>query len=75
VMNIFNRYRPGVRWPKACEKTAWDTVKTVLCFALERFTGSVEKKLDKFGDIIYAYGRKEKYKLLECLESSRKLKG
>jgi len=38
---------------------------------LERLTGSVKKKLDKFGDIIYTHGserfgvekRKEKYKI------------
>jgi len=42
--------------PRTCEKAAWDTVNTDLCFALESLTGTVEKKLDKFGDIIYAYG-------------------
>ncbi|MGH0168978.1 UNVERIFIED_CONTAM: hypothetical protein FKN15_059057 [Acipenser sinensis] len=51
-----NGHKPGVKWPRACEKTAWDTVNTDLCFALERLSGTVEKKLDKFGDIIYAYG-------------------
>ncbi|MGH0140445.1 UNVERIFIED_CONTAM: hypothetical protein FKN15_071363 [Acipenser sinensis] len=52
-----NGHKPGVKWPRACEKTAWNTVNTDLCFALERLSGTVEKKLDKFGDIIYAYGR------------------
>ncbi|MGH0152575.1 UNVERIFIED_CONTAM: hypothetical protein FKN15_023673 [Acipenser sinensis] len=51
-----NGHKPGVKWPRACEKTAWNTVNTDLCFALERLSGTVEKKLDKFGDIIYAYG-------------------
>ncbi|MGH0166692.1 UNVERIFIED_CONTAM: hypothetical protein FKN15_053682 [Acipenser sinensis] len=51
-----NGHKPGVKWPRACEKTAWDTVNTDLCVALERLSGTVEKKLDKFGDIIYAYG-------------------
>ncbi|MGH0158657.1 UNVERIFIED_CONTAM: hypothetical protein FKN15_046358 [Acipenser sinensis] len=51
-----NGHKPGVKWPRACEKTAWDTVNTDLCFVLERLRGTVEKKLDKFGDIIYAYG-------------------
>jgi len=49
-------HRPGVRWPRAYEKAAWDTVNTDLCFALERLTGTVEKKLYKFGGIIYEYG-------------------
>ncbi|MGH0156688.1 UNVERIFIED_CONTAM: hypothetical protein FKN15_040623 [Acipenser sinensis] len=52
-----NGHKPGVKWPRACEKTAWNTVNTDLCFALERLSGTVEKKLDKFGDIIYAYGK------------------
>jgi len=54
--NNLNRHRPGVRWPRACEKTAWDMVNTDLCFTLERLTSTVEKKLDTFGDIIYTYG-------------------
>jgi len=46
---------------------------------LERLTGTVEQKLDKFGDIIYAYGserfgveeRKENELLLKCLYGSK----
>ncbi|MGH0127225.1 UNVERIFIED_CONTAM: hypothetical protein FKN15_074920 [Acipenser sinensis] len=53
-----NRHKPGVKWPRACEKTAWDTVNPDVCFALARLSGKVEKKLDKFGDIIYTYGSK-----------------
>jgi len=33
-----------------------DTVNTDLCFALERLTGKIEKKLDTFWDYIYTYG-------------------
>ncbi|MBN3273752.1 SNX3 protein, partial [Polyodon spathula] len=51
-----NGQKPGVKWPRACERTAWDTVNTDLCFTLERLNGTVEKKLDKFGDIVYAFG-------------------
>jgi len=64
---------PGVRWPRACEKTAWDMVNTDLCFALEILTGTGEKKswinlgtsfthleVERFG---VEKGRK-KYKLL-----------
>jgi len=25
-----NRHRPGVRWPRACVKTSWDSVNTDL---------------------------------------------
>jgi len=48
-----NGHRPGVRWPRACEKPAWDTVNTDLCFELERLPGTVENKLDKYRDIIW----------------------
>ncbi|MGH0176634.1 UNVERIFIED_CONTAM: hypothetical protein FKN15_014731 [Acipenser sinensis] len=37
-----NGHKPGVKWPRACEKTAWNTVNTDLCFALERLSGTVE---------------------------------
>ncbi|MGH0137372.1 UNVERIFIED_CONTAM: hypothetical protein FKN15_040241 [Acipenser sinensis] len=67
-----NGHKPGVKWPRACEKTAWNTVNTDLCFALERLSGTVEKKLDKFGDIIYAYGSESNLVLLRFVHQKKK---
>ena len=48
--------RPLVRWPKACDKTLWKEVNTDLCNILEGIRGTTMKKLERMGDLIYAYG-------------------
>ncbi|KAI5086482.1 hypothetical protein C0J45_23354, partial [Silurus meridionalis] len=48
--------RPLVKWPKACNKTMWKEANTDLCNMLEAIRGTALKKLERMGDLIYAYG-------------------
>ena len=48
--------RPTVKWPKSCDKTLWEEVNTDLCNILEGIRGSTMKKLERMGNLIYAYG-------------------
>ncbi|XP_035848687.1 uncharacterized protein LOC118493289 [Sander lucioperca] len=48
--------RPLVKWPKACDKTLWKERNTDLCNILEGIRGTTMKKLERMGDLIYAYG-------------------
>lgn len=49
-------HRPYVKWPGASDKKLWETVNTDLTLTLEKLRGTVEKKLERMGDIIYEYG-------------------
>ena len=48
--------RPLVKWPKSCDKTLWKEVNADLCSILEGIRGTTLKKLEKMGDLMYAYG-------------------
>ena len=48
--------KPRVKWPGASEKKQWETINRDLTSVLQRMSGTVERKLDKMGDIIYSYG-------------------
>lgn len=45
-----------MKWPKSCDKTLWKEVNTDLCNILEGIRGSTMKKLERMGNLIYAYG-------------------
>lgn len=45
-----------MNWPGACEKGIWATVNSDLRGALERLKGTVERKVEKMGGLIYKYG-------------------
>jgi hypothetical protein len=49
-------HRLYVKWPGASDKKLWETVNTDLTLTLEKLRGTVEKKLERMGDIIYEYG-------------------
>lgn len=49
-------YRLRVKWPGAVEKKLWETVNNDLSLTLHQLRGTVEKKLEKMGDIMYQYG-------------------
>lgn len=57
-------YRLPVKWPGAAEKKLWETVNNDLTLSLEQLRGTVEKKLEKMGNIIYEYGA-ERFGVLE----------
>ncbi|KAE8301041.1 hypothetical protein D5F01_LYC01192 [Larimichthys crocea] len=48
--------KPRVKWPGAAEKKLWESVNSDLIQSLEQLRGTVEKKLEKMGNIIYQYG-------------------
>lgn len=48
--------KPIVKWPKSCDKTLWKEVNTDLCNILEGIRGVTIKKLERMGNLIYAYG-------------------
>ena len=48
--------KPQVKWPGASEKKQWETINRDLTSVLQSISGTVERKLDKMGDIIYSYG-------------------
>lgn len=48
-------HRPHVKWPGA-DKKLWQTVNTDLTLTLEQLQGTLEKKLERIGDVIYKYG-------------------
>lgn len=52
-------WRPLVKWPKSCDKTLWKEVNTDLCNILEGIKGTTMKKLERMGDLIYAYDMKQ----------------
>ncbi|KAJ8385450.1 hypothetical protein AAFF_G00189020 [Aldrovandia affinis] len=43
-------------WPKSSSKKEWATVDADLIKILDGVKGTVEKKLEKIGDLIYVYG-------------------
>lgn len=45
-----------VKWPGAGDKKLWETINTDLILSLEQLRGTVEKKLERMGDVIYQYG-------------------
>ncbi|KAJ8400437.1 hypothetical protein AAFF_G00395610 [Aldrovandia affinis] len=45
-------------WPKSSSKKEWATVDADLIKILDGVKGTVEKKLEKIGDLIYATERK-----------------
>jgi len=45
-----------VKWPKAVRKREWEIINNDLTEILEQQVGTVEKKLERMGDIIYHYG-------------------
>ena len=49
-------HRPQVKWPKSSSKKEWATIDADLTKILDRIRGTVEKKLEKMGDMIYSYG-------------------
>ena len=49
-------HRLHVKWPGAVDKKLWETINTDLTLSLEQLRGTVEKKLERMGDIIYQYG-------------------
>ena len=56
VVNRSRGRRPLVKWPKSCDKKLWNEVNTDLCNILEGIRGSTIKKLERMGNLIYAYG-------------------
>ncbi len=48
--------KPQVRWPKSCEKKEWKTIDTDISNLLGQLRGTVVKKLEWMGDLIYNYG-------------------
>lgn len=48
-------YRLRVKWPGAVDKKRWETVNIDLSLTLSQLRGTVEKKLEKMGNI-YQYG-------------------
>ncbi|KAJ8413897.1 hypothetical protein AAFF_G00064950 [Aldrovandia affinis] len=46
-------HRPHVIWPKSSSKKEWATVDADLIKILDGVKGTVEKKLEKIGDLIY----------------------
>lgn len=51
-------HRLRVNWPCAGEKKLWQMVNSNLTLTLKQLWGTVEKKLERMGDIIYQYGAK-----------------
>ena len=49
-------HRPQVKWPKSSSKKEWATVDADLIKILDGIKGTVEKKLEKMGDLNYFYG-------------------
>ena len=49
-------HRPHVKWPKSSSKKEWATIDVDLIKILDGLKGTAEKKLEKMGDLIYAYG-------------------
>lgn len=47
-----------MNWPRPRVKGIWTTVNLDLTSALEGLRGTVEKKLQEMGDLIYDYGAK-----------------
>ena len=48
-------HRPQVKWPKSSSKKEWATINADLLKMLDGIKGTVEKKLEKMGDLIYFY--------------------
>lgn len=46
--------KPRVKWPGASEKKEWETINRDLTSVLQSMSSTVERKLDKMGDIIYS---------------------
>lgn len=61
--------KPLVKWPKACNKTMWKETNTNLCNMLEGIRGTALEKLDRMGDLIYAYGV-ERFGVVESKRST-----
>ncbi len=49
-------HRPQVKWPKSSSKKEWATIDTDLSNILDELRGTVVKKLERMGDLIYSYG-------------------
>lgn len=49
-------HRLQVKWPKSNSKKEWAKIDADLIKILNGIKGSVEKKLEKMGDLIYSYG-------------------
>lgn len=49
-------HRLQVKWPKSNSKKEWAKIDADLIKVLNGIKGSVEKKLEKMGDLIYSYG-------------------
>ena len=49
-------HRPQVKWPKSSSKKEWATIDTDLSNILDELSGTVVKKLERMGDLIYSYG-------------------
>lgn len=45
-----------VKWSGSSEKEQWETIHRDLTSILQNMSGTVERKLDKMGDVIYSYG-------------------
>lgn len=48
--------RLQVKWPGVVDKKLWETINTDLALSVEQLQGTVEKMLERMGDIIYQYG-------------------
>lgn len=49
-------HRPHVKWPGAADTKLWQTVNNGLTLTLKQLQGTLEKKLERRGDIVYQYG-------------------
>lgn len=56
--------RRKVKWPKSCSKSEWATIEIDLVAKLESLKGTAESKLERIGEVIYAYGE-EMFGVLE----------
>ncbi len=61
--------RPLVNWPKSCNNMLWKEANTDLCNILEGIRGSTIKKLERMGNLIYAYGV-ERFGVVEGKQST-----
>ena len=48
--------RRKVKWPKSCSRSEWATIEIDLVAKLESLKGTAESKLERIGEVIYAYG-------------------
>ncbi|KAL0199484.1 hypothetical protein M9458_008024, partial [Cirrhinus mrigala] len=56
IENKIQGRKPQVRWPKSCERKEWETIDTDISNLLGQLRGTVVRKLERMGDLIYNYG-------------------